>query len=236
MDQTQNQKQQSLCWFMKSQLHKKLAQTLLLLSVSVFSLFFSYSYWLSLLYPFNSNFHNSLLFQLFSHAIDKNCIVISSSSMYNDDHYFKSYESNQSIDLEPKAPLLDNEAALDNTIDQAIENNNVIEEEKWGLKITTKEEEVEEIIFIGEDKVLYVPAIEESENFEEEEEEEEYQDYGKYEIEFTSLMNGKEYLIQEEEEENRNSSTEELNKRFDEFITKMKEELKIKARQQLVTV
>ncbi|KAK5772390.1 hypothetical protein PVK06_048678 [Gossypium arboreum] len=72
--------------------------------------------------------------------------------MYNDDHYFKSYESNQSIDLEPKAPLLDNEAALDNTTDQAIENNNVIEEEKWGLKITTKEEEVEEIVFIGEDK------------------------------------------------------------------------------------
>ncbi|KAH1114658.1 hypothetical protein J1N35_008036 [Gossypium stocksii] len=112
--------------------------------------------------------------------------------MYNDDHYFKSYESDQSIDLEPKAPLLDNEAALDSTIDQAIENNNVIEEEKWGSKIIAEEEEA---VFIGEDKVLYVPDIGESEK-----------------------------------------SIEELNKRFDDFITKMKEELRIEARQQLVTV
>lgn len=107
--------------------------------------------------------------------------------MYNDDHYFKSYESDQSIDLEPKAPLLDNEAALESTTDQAIENNNVIEEDKWGLKIAAEEEEEEEeAVFI--------------------------------------------------EEEDRNLSTEELNKRFDEFITKMKEELRIEARQQLVLV
>ncbi|MBA0562166.1 hypothetical protein Golob_007235 [Gossypium lobatum] len=127
--------------------------------------------------------------------------------MYNDDHYFKSYESDQSIDLEPKAPLLDNEATLDSTTDQAMEDNNVIEEEKWGLKITAKEEE-EKAVFIEEDKVLFVPNIGESENYEEE----------------------------EEEEEDRNLSIEELNNRLDEFITKMKEELRIEARQQLVTV
>ncbi|XP_039027620.1 uncharacterized protein LOC120161439 [Hibiscus syriacus] len=199
MDQTENWKQQSLSQFMKSRFHRRL--THLFLSVSVFSLFFSYSYWPSLLHSFNFNFHDSLPFQLFSHAIDKNCIflvcngllvflakysgLISSSSMYNDDDpSFNSYEdvprADQSVDLEPKAPLLDDKATLESTVDEAIKNSvEIVEEEednKRGLEITVEEEE---------DGVL---------------------------------------------------STEDLNKRFDEFIAKMKEELRTEAGQQLVTV
>ncbi|KAE8706559.1 hypothetical protein F3Y22_tig00110392pilonHSYRG00193 [Hibiscus syriacus] len=152
------------------------------------------------------NFHDSLPFQLFSHAIDKNCIflvcngllvflakysgLICSSSMYNDDddQSFKSYEdvprADQSLDLEPKAPLLNDKAALGSTVDEAIKNSvEIVEEEdnKWGLEIPVEEDEED----IGE-----------SEN-------------------------------NEEEEENGVLSTEELNKRFDEFIAKMKEELRI---------
>ncbi|XP_038998222.1 uncharacterized protein LOC120123388 [Hibiscus syriacus] len=204
MDQTENQKQKSLSQFLKSGFHRRL--THLFLSVSVFSLFFSYSYWLSLLHSFSFNFHDSLPFQLFSHAIDKNCIflvcngllvflakysgLICSSSMYNDDddQSFKSYEdvprADQSLDLEPKAPLLNDKAALGSTVDEAIKNSvEIVEEEdnKWGLEIPVEEDEED----IGE-----------SEN-------------------------------NEEEEENGVLSTEELNKRFDEFIAKMKEELRI---------
>ena len=47
-----------------------------------------------------------------------------------------------------------------------------------------------------------------------------------------------EFLIEEEEEEEGNGtlSTEELNKKFDDFIRRMKEEIRIEAQQQLVMV
>ncbi|XWS51753.1 hypothetical protein CRYUN_Cryun11dG0010300 [Craigia yunnanensis] len=264
MDQTENQKRQSLSQFIKSQFHRKLTQ--LLLSVSVFSLFFSHSYWLSLLHSFSFNFHNTLPFQFFSHAIDKNCIfllcnvllvflakysgLISSSSKYNlsDDQSFKSYEDvpqSESIVLETKAPLLEKEVALEG--DEAVKNTIVMEgrqeeeeaeaaaaeietenftmeegeEEggKWSLMTSGEEEEEEEnAAFVGEDEGelkrsdddFFVQDFGESENYEEEEEE---------------VVEGSRVL-----------STEELNKRFDEFIRKMKEEIRIEARQQLVMV
>ncbi|XWS27737.1 hypothetical protein CRYUN_Cryun25bG0006300 [Craigia yunnanensis] len=261
MDQTENQKQLSLSQFIKSQFHRKL--TRLLLSVSVFSLFFSRSYWLSLRHSFSFNFHNTLPFQLFSHTIDKNCIfllfngllvflakysgLISSSSKYNlsDDQPFKSYENvpqAESIVLEPKAPLLEKEVALE--ADEAVKNSIVMEGrqeeeaaaaeietenftmeeeeedgEKWGLMTSGEEEEND--AFVGEDEGelkgsdddFFVQDFGESENFDREQEEE------------IELVEG-----------NRVLSTEELNKRFDEFIRKMKEELRIEARQQLVMV
>ncbi|XP_021288524.1 uncharacterized protein LOC110419753 [Herrania umbratica] len=261
MDPTGNQKQQSLSQFMKSQFHRKLTQ--LVLSVSVFSLFFSHSYWLSLLHSFNFNFHNTLPFQLFSHAIDKNCIfllcngllvflakysgLISSSSKHNltDDQSFKSYEDvpqSESIVLEPKAPLLEKEVALGSS-DEALENgilmegrqeeeeeaaaaereigNFTLEEEeehgeKWDLMTTAEQEGnaafVQEAEVEGSEVDFFVQEFGEDENPEREEE-------------VVELVEG-----------NRVLSTEELNKRFDEFIRKMKEELRIEARQQLVMV
>ena len=236
MDQTENQKQQSLSQFIKSQFHGKLTQ--LLLSVSVFSLFFSHSYWLSLLHSFSFNFHNTLPFQLFSHTIDKNFIfllfngllvflakysgLISSSSKYNlsDDQPFKSYEDvpqAESIVLEPKAPLLEKEVALE--ADEAVKNSIVME--------GRQEEEAEA-------EAEAAAAEIETENFTMEGEEEDGENWG--------LMTSGEEEEEEndafvgEDEGNRVLSTEELNKRFDEFIRKMKEELRIEARQQLVMV
>ncbi|KAB2033055.1 hypothetical protein ES319_D05G422000v1 [Gossypium barbadense] len=125
MDQTEKQKQkQSL-----SQFHRKL--TRLLLSVSIFSLFFSHS----LFHSLNSTFHDTLAFKFLSHNIEKNFIfllcngllvflakfsgLISSSSKHNNDHQsFKSYEyvtQTESTSLDPKTPLLEKEenAGLD---------------------------------------------------------------------------------------------------------------------------
>ncbi|WRX28388.1 hypothetical protein QQP08_020875 [Theobroma cacao] len=262
MDQTGNQKRQSLSQFMKSHFHIKLTQ--LVLSVSVFSLFFSHSYWLSLLHSFNFNFHNTLPFQLFSHAIDKNCIfllcngllvflakysgLISSSSKHNlsDDQSFKSYEDvpqSESIVLEPKAPLLEKEVPLGSS-DEALENSILME---------GRQEEEEDA----------AAAEREIGNFTLEEEEKE-EDAEKWDLMTTAEKEGNAAFVQEEEvkgsevdffvqefgegenperedeaelvEGNRVLSTEELNKRFDEFIRKMKEELRIEARQQLVMV
>ncbi|KAL4279076.1 hypothetical protein GQ457_03G023080 [Hibiscus cannabinus] len=214
MDQTQDQKQkQSLSQFIESQLDRKLTQ--LLLSVSVFSLFFSYSYWFSL-------FHDTLAFKFLSHNIDKNFIflvcngllvflakysgLITSLSNHNhsDVHQsFKSYEyvpQTESTRLDPETPLLDKEVAWE-TIGEALENSSVVEEE-----------EEENTGFVEEDEDGLKGSIDDPfvEDIEEEEEE-------------GGII-----------EENQVLSNEELNKKFDEFIRKMKEELRIEARQQLV--
>ncbi|XP_022753617.1 uncharacterized protein LOC111301892 [Durio zibethinus] len=232
MDQTENQQQQSLSQFIKSQFHRKLTQ--LLLSVSVFSLFFSRSYWLSWLHSYSFNFHNTLPFQLFSHTIDKNCIFLLcngllvflakysgliSSSKYSlsDDQSFKSYEDVQqtkSIVMEPNAPMLEKE--VEETVKNIIIMEGRQEKEEAAAEIVTgnftlEEEEEENTAFVGEDEGelkgsdddFFAQDFRESENYDREEE--------------------------EEEEGNRVLSTEELNKRFDEFIRKMKDELRIEA-------
>ncbi|TYI85399.1 hypothetical protein E1A91_D05G439500v1 [Gossypium mustelinum] len=218
MDQTGNQKQkQSLSQFIETQFHINLTQ--LLLSVSIFSLFFSHSYCLSLFHSFSFTFHNTLAFKFISHNIDKNFIfllcngilvflakfsgLISSSSQHSnlsDDHY--NHQSFKSYTYIPQTPLLDLEKE---------ENAGFVEEEAKGSSID------EPFVEDNEESEAYEPEeeeeedIEESENYEPEEEEEE------------ELMEGNNML-----------STEEMNKRFDEFIRKMKEGLRIEAQQQLV--
>ncbi|XVF70874.1 hypothetical protein PTKIN_Ptkin11bG0197400 [Pterospermum kingtungense] len=251
MDQKQNQKQ-SLSQFMKlSQSHRKLTQ--LVLSVSVFSLFFSHSYWFSLVHSFTFNFHNTLPFQLFSHNIDKNCIFLlcngllvflakysglinSSSSKYNLSDHDQSFKSHEDVPIamEPKAPLETDEAVKNIILMEAIqdeepepeaaaetetenftmeedEEEEEDEDQKWGW-IKSVEEDEEEELQGSHDDDIFAQYFEETENYDREEEEE------------------------EEVEGNRVLSTEELNKKFDEFIRKMKEELRIEARQQLVMV
>ncbi|XVE50833.1 hypothetical protein DITRI_Ditri01bG0195500 [Diplodiscus trichospermus] len=219
MDQTENQKQQSLSQFIKSQFHRKPTQ--LLLSFSFLFLLFSHPYWFSLLHSLNFNFNNTFPFQLFSHAIDKNCIFLLCNGLLvflakfkdnlSDDQSFNSYEEDV-LELEPKPPLLLTEAAMESGVmEESQEENLAVAEtngEKWGLMTIEKEEEEEEE---EENNAPFEQDIGESENQEREE---------KIEL----------------EEENRVLSTEEMNKRFDEFIRKMKEELRIEARQQLVMV
>ncbi|KAH1063096.1 hypothetical protein J1N35_028083 [Gossypium stocksii] len=225
MDQTGNQKQkQSL-----SQFHRNLTQ--LLLSVSIFSLFFSHSYCLSLFHSFSFTFRNTLAFKFISHNIDKNFIFllcngllvflakfsgfISSSSQHSnlsDDIYnhqsFKSYTyipQTESTRLDTSTPLLDLEKE---------ENAGFVEEEAKGSSIDEPfvEDNEESETYEPEEEEEEEEDIEESENYEPEEEEEE-------------LMEGNNVL-----------SIEEMNKRFDEFIRKMKEEIRIEAQQQLVMV
>ncbi|KAK5834512.1 uncharacterized protein LOC108487955 [Gossypium arboreum] len=232
MDQTGNQKQkQSLSQFIETQFHRKLTQ--LLLSVSVFSLFFSHLYCLSLFHSFSFTFHNTLAFKFISHNIDKNFIfllcngllvfvakfsgLVSSSSQHSnlsDYHYnhqsFKSYTyipQTESTHLDTSTPLLDLEKE---------ENAGFVEEEAKGSSID------EPFVEDNEESETYEPEeeeeeedIEESENYQPEEEEEEEEE----------LMEGNNVL-----------STEEMNKRFEEFIRKMKEGLRIEAQQQLVMV
>ncbi|XP_040948502.1 DNA-directed RNA polymerase I subunit RPA1 [Gossypium hirsutum] len=218
MDQTGNQKQKQslMSQFIETQFHRNLTQ--LLLSVSIFSLFFSHSYCLSLFHSFSFTFHNTLAFKFISHNIDKNFIfllcngllvflakfsgLISSSSQQSnlsDDYYnhqsFKSYTyipQTESTRLDTSTPLLDLEKE---------ENAGFVDEEAKG---SSSDEP-------------FVEDNEESETYEPEEEEEEEEE--------EELMEGNNVL-----------STEEMNKRFDEFIRKMKEGLRIEAQQQLVMV
>ncbi|XVF33874.1 hypothetical protein REPUB_Repub18cG0009200 [Reevesia pubescens] len=249
MDQTENQKHQSLSQFIKSQFHRKLTQ--LLLSVSVFSLFFYHSYCLFLLHSFN--FHNTLPFLLFSHTIDKNCIFLLCNGLlvflaYNlsDDQSFKSYEhvpQSELTVLEPKASSLEKEVALESTA-EALRNSIVTEgRQEEEEEVTAAEREIgnftlEEKEEDGEKWSLMTSGEEEKENptFVQEDEEdikgsddgflvEDFGESGNYEEEEVVVVEG-----------NRVLSTEELNKRFDEFIRNMKEELRIEARQQLVMV
>lgn len=80
---------------------------------------------------------------------------------------------------------------------------------------------------------------EESRSFISKQEEEE-EETGSFVLEEKKEQNESvsEFLIEEEEEEEGNGmlSTEELNKKFDDFIRRMKEEIRIEAQQQLVMV
>ncbi|XP_034679064.1 uncharacterized protein LOC117909228 [Vitis riparia] len=212
MDQIENQKLQALSEFTKSQFLKKVAQ--LLLSVSVFSFFFSYSTWLSFLsHSFNLS---SFPFQLLTHSINRNCIFLlcngilvflarnsglirSSSSGFD---HADEYLIKKTGDRLPM--LLDNEATTETTEPPESAADDQEERDK---KYFFKEEETENLI---------------------EEDEEQEVDHG------TSLLedeNPKKSSLESslfiEEEEHSSLSTEELNKKFDDFIRRMKEEIRI---------
>ncbi|MBA0809813.1 hypothetical protein Gohar_025431 [Gossypium harknessii] len=173
-------------------------------------------------------FRNTLAFKFISHNIDKNFIfllcngilvflakfsgLISSSSQHSnlsDDHYnHQSFKSYTYIPQTESTRLETSTPLLDL---EKEENAGFVEEEAKGSSID------EPFVEDNEESETYEPEeeedIEESENYEPEEEEEE------------ELMEGNNVL-----------STEEMNKRFDEFIRKMKEGLRIEAQQQLVMV
>ncbi|KAK8579095.1 hypothetical protein V6N13_142326 [Hibiscus sabdariffa] len=122
---------------------------------------------------------------------------------------FKSYEyvpQTESTRLDPKTPLLEKEVAWETT-GEALENSSMVEEEENAGFLAEDEDGLKGSIHHDP----FVEDIEEGESYEPEEDE---------------------GII----EENQVLSNEELNKKFDEFIRKMKEELRIEARQQLVMV
>ncbi|KDP39289.1 hypothetical protein JCGZ_01046 [Jatropha curcas] len=247
MEQAEHKNLQTLSQFTRYQFLKNITQ--LLLSVSVFSLILSNSARLSFLHSFNFCF-STVPVQLFSHTIDKKCLflicngllvfvakfsglVTTSDDNNNDNSSSKNYNShNNSIgysvknyeDDEPPTLKLDSSKSpmLENTEDlmdqenvsaaaaevETRENDKEIEEEKESEFLVQEDDGGQEEVKEFDDKFLI------HEDYQEEEEEEDY----------------------EEEEENGMLSTEELNKKFEEFIRKMKEELRFEAQQQLIMV
>ncbi|CAK8538921.1 unnamed protein product [Lathyrus sativus] len=226
--------------------------TQLFISISVFSFIFSPSSLYVLLHYFKFYF-STLPFQLYTHNIDKNSMFLlcngllvfvgltksfSSSSSDTDDHkpsnntevsssssqYIEeeNEEGSQShiLDVEVNEPMWEREAEkrTSEPDEQSAEEEEEKVEEENIEKIILIDEEVE--LFDGDDEEEYKGSeidyvlIEEN-NIEEEEGEEDYVEEGE-----DSCM----------------LSTEELNKKFEDFIRKMKEDLRIDARRHLVMV
>ncbi|KAK7837851.1 hypothetical protein CFP56_020699 [Quercus suber] len=183
--------------------------------------------------------------QLFSHTIDKNCIFLlcngllvflaqysglirSVSGAYHNEESFISSEDG----LQKEAVTENKASAEDVSMEQGREIDHLVKEvqEETGKSAGDEEGEAGG----GEESRSSISK-------QEEEEEEEEEETGSFVLEEKKEQNESvsEFLIEEEEEEeegNGTLSTEELNKKFDDFIRRMKEEIRIEAQQQLVTV
>ncbi|KAJ8754831.1 hypothetical protein K2173_015343 [Erythroxylum novogranatense] len=240
--------QKTLNQFIRSKFLSKLPQ--LLLSVSVFSFILSNSSSFSFLCSFNF-YLTRVPLRLFSHTIDKNCIfllcngllvfvakfsgLLCSSSSKSDQHpstgSFRSYGDDiQTLEMISK------ESFLENVRSQEIEDCHPVQGRESeciiGPRMDDKEKKeftvevvVQEEVPVTEDRDGQGEINDDQLHNEQEEEEDQYYDDDDDEEE-----------EEEEEEENGVLSTEELNKKFEEFIRKMKEEIRIEAQQQLVMV
>ncbi|KAG4399928.1 hypothetical protein GLYMA_08G328600v4 [Glycine max] len=259
MDHIKSHKIEALIQSTKS--HNYLIKLIqLLVPLSLFSFFVSPSSLLAFLYHFNLYFSTFSL-QLFTHTIDKNCMFLlcngllvfvgitrslsgssgvaesESSSKYVEDGSQSPYsdvEANEAIILEEKE-----------VIEKIHEPHGQNTEAEHAIEIKYSSEEGEEesignIILEGEEQEK------EKENKEsvlkdDKEPEGETASFGAGEEDKESEID--EFLIGEsvEEEEvveepNWVLSTEELNRKFDDFIRKMKEDLRIEAQRQLLMV
>ncbi|KAB2015536.1 hypothetical protein ES319_D08G032500v1 [Gossypium barbadense] len=215
MDQRENKEQKSLVQFMKTQFHGKFPH--LVLSVSVFSLLLSHSCWLSLLRCFSFNFHNTLPFQLFSHNIDKNYMFLLCNGLlvflakFSGSISSSKYNNNLSV-----LDYDDEDEDIPHTVESL-----VLDRPKTPL---SQEDEAIENSALMEETAAAEAEIE-TQNCSLLEEEDEGEKWG-----LDPLMKNGVFVGESTE------STDELNKRFDEFIRKMKEELRVEARQQLVMI
>ncbi|CAO2835735.1 unnamed protein product [Amaranthus hypochondriacus] len=107
---------------------------------------------------------------------------------------------------------------------QDVATNKVVEEKYVVYQITNGEEQEEEEVTNDGDDEKYEKEVED-EKYEQEEEKDGNEEYEQ-----------EEDVEEEEEETISKMSTEELNRKFDEFIRKMKEELRIEAQRQLILV
>ena len=232
--------------------------TQIFISVSVFSFIFSPSSLFLFLHYFKLYF-STFPFQLYTHNIDKNSMFLLcngllvfvgltksfsasssdddkpsnnsedlSSSQYIQEEVKEDGSQYHVLDVEANKPILEREAEK---ITSKPNEQNAEAEEEIEMKgcSTEVEENLEKIIFIDEEEVELFDADDEEgdkgseidyiliqeNNMEEENEEEE------------------DYV---EEEESSVLSTEELNKKFEDFIRKMKEDLRIDARRHLIMV
>ncbi|OVA20149.1 hypothetical protein BVC80_1663g43 [Macleaya cordata] len=261
MDQIKNQNLQTVGDdnLKKSQFLKKTLIQFLLSVVSIFSFVLSYYSWL----PFSLNGYLSVLsFHLLNYTIDRkymfllcngilvflarNSYFFSSSTDLHDklatrnvDQFWLKPEFSEMIDyVVEKEVVVESVGSLENNILENEDGEEVREgqkeaeeDEKNGTFISEDNKEEEKRVPIEEeDEEENGILISEEDNKEDEkrvpiEEEEEEEGGG-----------GQEEEEEDAEEENGSLSTEELNKKFDEFIKKMKEGIRIEAQEQLVFV
>lgn len=189
--------------------------TKLLLSVSVFSLFFSHSTWFS------------LPIRLISHNLDKNYIFLLCNGLL--------------VFLAKFSGLLSSSSSKHNN-----NNNTTLTNEYYNdFKPYADESPSEGILMETEDNSAKEKAFDhqdvEGESHEEvKQEEQEVAEETKYVIEEDDEEEIKEPEAEDEETEREEHygilSTEDLNKKIEDFIRKRKEEQRIEARQQLVMV
>ncbi|KAJ0044996.1 hypothetical protein Pint_03875 [Pistacia integerrima] len=222
--------------------------TKLLLSVSVFSLFFSHSTWFS------------LAIKLISHNLDKNYIFLlcngllvclakfsgllssSSSSNYSSSSSSSSsykHSNNLTNEYYNNFKHYEDESRSEGVVMEA-EDKSVMEKERGDELMQsvdqTTEANADHQAVKGESEEVEQEVAEETKYvIEEEDHEEESNKEAEAEAETQADFDFR-LEAEEEREQNGMLSTEELNKKFEDFIRKMKEELRIEARQQLVMV
>lgn len=219
MDQTKLQNLQAVTQYRKSEFPKKLTQ--LLLSVSVFSLFVSNSTWLSFLFR-GLNFP-SFLFQLVTHTIGRSYIfllcngilvflarypgLISSSSSgfdHADEYFFR-----KSGDGLPLLPDKESAAEMDTT--GPPESSTVVDDDQEERDGKCFMEEETENLTEEEKKAI----LDDGTSVLEDEDPKE------------ASLESKDPKEEEEDGEHWSLSNEELNKKFDDFIRRTKEEIRI---------
>ncbi|KAI8008754.1 hypothetical protein LOK49_LG07G03513 [Camellia lanceoleosa] len=229
MDQTDQHNLQSP-QFISSQLYKKITHVLLSLSV-VFSFFLSNSSWYTLfLHSFNFHF-STFPFQLLTHTMDKNCIFLicngivmllaktsglihsSPASNHLNNQLLKKIGDGDvlQLSLETKDSLLEKQVSVETLQQQQEEEDSMEGESEEDLNVEGQEQE-------ARNGFLITVGGEDEEN----------------EKDLSTVNNG--FAIEEEEEEEEEEdgllSREELNKKCDDFIRRMKEEIRIGAQQQ----
>ncbi|KAK7387164.1 hypothetical protein VNO78_27720 [Psophocarpus tetragonolobus] len=228
----------------------------LLVPLSVFSLFISPSSLLAFLYHINLYFSTFSL-QLFTHTIDKNCMFLlcngllvfvgitrslSGSSSVAESESSKFVEDgSQSLysDVEANKPIMLVEKEVMQKIHEP-DGQNTEAEHAIEIKYSSEEENIGNIILEGEEEEEE-KGNSESVLKEAEEPEGETELFGagdEEESEIDEFVIGESAEEDEEvvEEPNWVLSNEELNKKFDDFIRKMKEDLRIEAQRQLLMV
>ncbi|KAM1168496.1 hypothetical protein ACFX19_030926 [Malus domestica] len=223
-----------------NQLLKKIAK--FLLSASVFSFCFSRSSMLSFLHSFNFYF-STFPYQLFTHTIDKNFIFLICNLLFvflakhsglTRSPVQSSYPNHEETSLKNRegglefgSPMLETEEPVSPKEDAKAGSMNSLE------NVAAEEEHESE------------PLINQVEKHAEKEVIEDYEEQKEQEPESMLLVSEEE---EEEEEDGKlaeededgtgrfGNSTEELNKKFEDFIRRMKEELRIEAQRQLIMV
>ncbi|XP_020240278.1 uncharacterized protein LOC109819096 [Cajanus cajan] len=254
MDQTKTHKISAFTQSTKA--HNYLIKLIqLLVSLSLFSFFIPPSSLLAFLYHFNFYF-STFSFQLFTHTIDKNCMFLlcngllvfvgitrslsKSSSVGESYKYVEDGSQSSYSDVQANEPImLVGKVVMEKNHEpdeQNTEAEHAIEIKYYGEE--EGEESIGDIVLEGEEKGK---GDRESGLKEEEEPCGEIGSFGAgdedKESENDEFMIGE--SVEEEEvveEPNYVLSTEELNKKFDDFIRRMKEDLRIEAQRQLLMV